>query len=150
MIVIQDQQHRICVRLAGYLVDQGRHQRLERGWRGRPEQRAHPLADPRPHPVQRGHRMPPEPGRIVVASIQRQPGHQMPAAPDPLSQQDRLAVPGRPADQDQPASPALLQPLRQPRARHQIRPHPGHMQLGGQQHIALRRGGLGCGRLTHR
>jgi hypothetical protein len=31
VIVIQDQQQRlICVRLAGYLVDQGRHQRLER------------------------------------------------------------------------------------------------------------------------
>ena len=144
VIVIQDQQQRlICIRLAGYLVDQGRHQRLERRRRGRPEQRAHPLADPRPHPVQRGHRMPPEPGRVVVASIQRQPGHWMPAAPDPLGQQDGLAVPGRRADQDQSASPALVEPLRQPRARHQIRPQPRHVQLGGQQDIALRRCGRG-------
>ena len=150
VIVIQDQQQRlICVRPAGYLVDQGRHQRLERRWRGRPEQRAHPLADSRPHPVQRGHRMPPEPGRVVVASIQRQPGHGMPAAPDPLGQQDSLAVPGRGAGQDESSSPALVEPLRQSRARHQIRPQPRHVQLGGQQDIALRRCGLG-GRLTHR
>ena len=105
VIVIQDQQQRlICVRLAGYLVDQGRHQRLERRWRGGPEQRAHPLADPRPHPVQRGDRMPPEPGRVVVAGIQRQPGHWMPTAPDPLGQQDGLAVPGRRGEQDKPSS----------------------------------------------
>ena len=155
VIVIQDQQQLVRVRLAGYLVDQGRHQRLERRWRRRPEQRAHPLADPRPHPVQRGHRMPPEPGRIVVASIQRQPGHRVPNAPDPLGQQDGLAVPGRRAGQDEPSSPALVEPLRQPRARHQIRPQPRHVQLGRQQDIALRRRGLGCGRLgcgrlTHR
>ena len=150
VIVIQDQQRLICVRLAGYLVDQGRHQRLERWWRGRPEQRVHPLADPRPHPVQRGHRMPPEPGRIVVASIQRQPGHWMPTAPDPLGQQDSLAVPGRRGEQDKPSHPALVEALRQPRTRHQIWPQPGHVQLGGQQDIALRRCGLGCGRLTHR
>ena len=74
VIVIQDQQQRLVrVRPAGYLVDQGRHQRLERRRRRRPEQRAQPLADPRPRPVQRGHRMPPEPGRVVVAGIQRQP-----------------------------------------------------------------------------
>jgi hypothetical protein len=36
------------------------------------------------------------PGRVVVAGIQRQPGHPMPAAPDPLGQQDGLAVPARP------------------------------------------------------
>jgi hypothetical protein len=85
VIVVQDQQQRLVrVRLSGYLVDQGRHQRLERPRRRRPEQRAHPLADPRPHPVQRGHRVPPEPGRIVVAGIQRQPGHRIPNAPDPL------------------------------------------------------------------
>ncbi len=151
VIVIQDQQQRLVrVRPAGHLVDQRRHQRLERRRRRRPEQRAHPLADPRPHPVQRGHRMPPEPGRVVVAGIQRQPRRRQPAAPDPLGQQDRLAVPGRPADQDQPASPALVEPFRQPRARHQTGPQPGHVQLGGQQDIALRRSGRGCGRLTHR
>ena len=143
VIVVQDQQQRpVRVGLAGDLVDQGRHQRLERRGRGRPEQRAHPLADPRPHPVQRGHRMPPEPGRVVVAGVQRQPGHGMPAAPGPLGQQDRLAVPGRRADQDQSPCPALVEPLRQPRARHQIGPQPGHVQLGGQQDIVLRR----CGR----
>ena len=150
VIVVQDQQQRLVrVRLVGYLVDQGRHQRLERWWRRRPEQRAHPLADPRPRPVQRGHRMPPEPGRIVIAGIQRQPGDPMPAAPDPLGQQDRLAVPGRRAGQDESSSPALVEPLRQPRARHQIWPQPGHVQLGGQQDIALRRRSLGCGRLGH-
>ena len=151
VVVIQDQQQRLIrVRPGGDLVDQGRHQRFERRWRRRPEQRAHPLADPRPHPVQRGHRMPPEPGRGVVTGIQREPGHRLPAAPDPLGQQDSLAVPGRRADQDKSSSPALLQPLRQPRARHQIRPHPRHVQLGGQQDIALRRGSLRCGRLSHR
>jgi len=74
----------------------------------------------------------------------------MPAAPDPVGQQDSLAVPGRRAGQDKPSPPALVEPLRQSRARHQIRPQPRHVQLGGQQDIALRRYGRGCGRLTHR
>ena len=44
----------------------------------------------------------------------------------------------------------FVEALRQSRARHQIRPQSRHGQLGSQQDIALRRCGLGCGRLTHR
>jgi hypothetical protein len=96
--------------------------------------------------------MPPEPGRIVVASIQRQPRHRLPNAPDPLRQQDGLAVPGRRAGQDESSSPALVEPLRESRARHQIRPQPRHVQFGRQQDIAFVAGcgRLRCGRLTHR
>jgi len=93
--------------------------------------------------------MAPEPGRVVIAGIQRQPGRRPLGAPDPFGQQDGLAVAGRRADQDEPLSPGLVEPLRQPRARHQIGPQSGHVQLGGQQDIVLRRRGSG-GQLSHR
>ena len=104
VIVIEDQQGLI----RGQSVDQGRDQALERRRRGRPEQRGDPFGDPRACAVKRGHRMAPEPGRVVVPHIQRQPRGRVLAAPGPVSQQDGLTVPGRRADQDEPACQALI------------------------------------------
>ena len=119
VVIVEDKQHLL---LPGQLVDQRRDQPLERRRRGRPEQRGHPVPDPGPRPVQRGHRVAPEPGRVVVPRIQRQPPSRMLAAPGPVRQQDRLAVPGRGADQYQPPRQALIEPVGQARPRHQVRP----------------------------
>jgi hypothetical protein len=44
------------------------------------------------------------------------------------------------ANHDQPLRQALIEPVGQARPRHQVRPRCGHVQLGSQQDIALRRG----------
>jgi hypothetical protein len=141
VIVIKDEQR--LIRLGGQLIDQGRHQALERRRCGRAEQRGHPFADPGPGPVQRGHRVAPEPGRVVIARVQRQPAGRELAVPGPVSQQDRLTVPGRPADQDQPARQALVEPSGQPRPWHQARLQRGQVQLGSQQDVRLQHGNPG-------
>ena len=133
VVIVEDQQGLI----PGQVVDQRRDQPLERRRRGRTEQRRHPPAGPGAGPVERGHRVPPEPGRVVVPRVQRQPGNRPPAAPGPVRQQDRLAVSGRGAGQDQPSRQALIEPCHQPRPRHLAWARPGQVQLGGQQGIAL-------------
>src|SRR5262249_16827478 len=115
VVVVQHQQ-----RLPGggticQLVDQRGDHTLERLQRG-PEQLADPAADPRAGPLQRRCHIPPEPGRVIVTLIQRQPGHRPLAAARPSGQQRRLAGPGRRAHQDQPPRQPLIQPPGQPRA----------------------------------
>ena len=141
VIVVQDEQRLIW--LGGQFIDQGRHQALERRRCGRAEERGYPSADPRPGPVQRGHRVAPEPGRVVITHVQRQPRGRELAVPGPVRQQDRLAVPGRPADQDQPACQSRIEPFGQPRPRHQARLRRGHVQLGSQQGVLLQHGNPG-------
>jgi hypothetical protein len=105
VVVVEDQQRVVRVGQAGQVVDQGRHQRLERGRHRRADQRAHPHGDPRTGPIERGHRVPPEPGRVVVTGVQRQPGDRPVTAASPLGHQDRLAVPrpgGRPGPDPAP------------------------------------------------
>ena len=153
VVVVEDQHHLVLAGPDGQLVDQRRHQPLKRRRRRRPEQRADPLGDSWPCPVQRGNRVPPEPCRVVVGCLQRQPDHLPLAAPGPVGQQRRLAEPGRGANQDQPPRQPLIERLRQPRARHETPLRAGHVQLGGQQHIRPGRGNPGRGRyrrLSHR
>ena len=135
VVVVEDQQQLVLARLDGQLVDQGRHHPLKRGPQ-LAEQRGDPLADPRPRPVQRANHMPPEPHRVVVARVQRQPRHPAIARPDPVGQQHRLAEPGRGAHQDQPPGQPLAERPRQPLRRHEPRPRAGHMQLGGQAYAS--------------
>ena len=137
MVVIEHQQRLARIRLGGQFIDQRGHKSLVRRRRGRAQQRRHPSGEPRPALIQRGHAMTPEPRRVVIADIQRQPRHRLLAAPRPVGQQDRLAVPRWGADQHQPARQALVEAFCQPRARDQVRARPGHMQLGGQQDISL-------------
>jgi hypothetical protein len=98
-VVVVEDEHGL---LPGQIVDQRRDQALERRRRWRAEQRSHPFAGPRPSPVQRGHRVAPEPGRVVVPRVQREPGDRMLAVPGPVGEQDRLAVSGRGGGQDEP------------------------------------------------
>jgi len=151
LVVVEDQQHLARTGLGGQLVDQRRHQPLERRWCWRAEQRVDPLGDPRAHPVQRSGGVAPKPCRIVVGCVQRQPRHRPLAAPGPVGQQGRLAGPGRGADQNQAPGQPLIQRLHQPRAGHEARLRAGHVQLGGQQHILFGNPGRGRRRrLNHR
>ena len=99
VVIVEDKQGLF---FSGQVVDQRRDQSLERRRRGRAEQRGDPFAGPGAGMVERGHGMAPEPGRVVVPCVQRQPRGRLPAAPGPVRQQDRLAVSGRGTDQDQP------------------------------------------------
>ena len=102
VVVIEDQQHLAVAGLGGQLVDQRRHQPLEGCRRQRAQQQADSLPDPRAHPVQRGQRVTPEPHRVVVGCVQRQPGHRPVARRGQVGQQGRLTGPGRGTHQDQP------------------------------------------------
>jgi hypothetical protein len=136
----------------GELVDDHGHHRLRRR-RGTLERGGDPLADAGPHPVQRSGHIAPEPGRVVVAFVQRQPGDRLPAAVGPVGQQGRLAEPGRGAHQGQLPLRPLVQPLQQPRADQEPAAGAGPVQLGGQQRIPLGhagRGPAGRARLSHR
>jgi len=149
VVVVEDQQHLVPAGLGGQLVDQRRHQPFERGRCRRAQQRADPLADPRPDPVQRRNRVAPKPGRVVVGRIQRQPRHQRAAGPCPPGQQSGLTIPSRGADQDEPPRQPLLQRLLRAGAAHETRRRAGHVQLGGQQGI-LPGSGIPRRRLSHR
>ncbi len=131
VVVVQNQQHHIVGGLGSQLVDQRRHQPRKRPRCRRPQQRPGPLGDPRVHPVQRRHRVPPKPCRVIVSSVQRQPRHRMGAGPRPVGQQGGLPEPGRRAHQDQPPRQPLIQRLHQPGAGHEPRLQAGHVQLGG-------------------
>jgi len=67
VVVVQDQHH--LVGLGSQLVDQDRHQPLERRRGRRAEQWGDPLGDPGPHRVQRGEDVAPEPRRVVVGFV---------------------------------------------------------------------------------
>ena len=152
VIVVEDQHGLVRGGPAVQVVDQRREQPLERGRGGRPDQRADAGADPRAHLVQSGDRVPPEPGRVVVAGIQRQPRHRALAGPRPAGHQDRLAVSGRGADQDRPLAEPGFELPGQAGPGHQAGPRAGQVQLGGQQDVALRRGSRRrrrCGRISH-
>src|SRR5262249_38825998 len=60
------------------------------------KQGADPRGDLRPHPVQRAYGVPPEPHRVIVASIQRQPGHRLATGWPPAGRQ---TAPSQPAGQ---------------------------------------------------
>jgi hypothetical protein len=153
VVVIQHQDHLAVTGLSGQLVDQDRHQPLKRPQRRRAEQRPHPLGQSWPGPIQRGDRVAPEPGRVVVPGIQAKPRHRPPPAAGPDGQQRRLAKPRRSANQHQSPRQPRADRLHQARARRKIRPPSGHVQLGGQQDILPGHGNpaRGCrGRLSHR
>ena len=69
VIVVEDQPYVLGAGLV-QLVDQGGQRSVERLRRRGAEQRCDPFADPRVEPVQRGYRVAPEPGRVVVGGVQ--------------------------------------------------------------------------------
>jgi hypothetical protein len=151
-VVVVQHQHDLLGH-PGQLIDQGRHHRLERdGLQAITQQRADLPGDPRAYLIQRGGGMPPEPGRVVVALVQRQPGDRPLAAPGPVGQQGGLAEAGRGAHQGQLDPVRLGEPVGEPRAGHKAATGLGHVQLGG-QHIPLAADGSSWGRrgrLSHR
>ena len=83
-------------------------------------------------PVQRGHQMPAQPGRVVVARIEGQPGERpvLGRAGPPLGHQGGLAEPGRRTDQHQLGGTGRHQPLDQRVPWHPIRARGRRVQLG--------------------
>ena len=146
VVVVEDEQPLVRRRVPHHIVDQGGHQRLEGRRRWRAGQRAHSLADRGAHRLQRHQRVAPEPDRVVVASIERQPTRRPCPAPGPLREQHSLAVAGRSDDNDDPIAQPVVEPLSKSRPGDQAGSRPGHMQLGRQQEIPLRSGHLRPGR----
>jgi hypothetical protein len=145
-VVVVQHQHHLLARV-GQIVDQGGHHRLERGGLHVLEQRGDASGDPRVRAIQRGTDVPPEPHRVIVASVERQPADGPLAAPGPVGHQARLAEAGRGAQQDQVPPHVFGQALQQPRPRREPRPQARHAELGRQQHIT--RGPSGPGRDGH-
>ena len=84
----------------GYAVHELVDGDLDRAARhGEPPQRAH--AEPRPHPIDRRRDVPPQPGRIVVAGVERDPRHRAIELCAPSAHGGRLAIPGRSRDERQ-------------------------------------------------
>ena len=142
MIIIEDQQHLAVSGRSGKVVDQRRHQPIEGRRGGRPKQRGDPRSDPRPCLVQRRDSMAPEPRRIAISAVQRQPADRSATTPGPVSQQSRLAEPSRCAQQHEPTRQSVAEPIEQPRARHETGLRVGRIQLRGKQNISLGRGNL--------
>jgi hypothetical protein len=81
VVVVQDQ-HDPPLGPLDQLVDQHGQDRLQRRLAAL-EQGIDLLTDPGSQLVQGGGDVAPEPRRVTVATVQRQPGHPLPAAPDP-------------------------------------------------------------------
>ena len=77
VVVVEHQQHAGQARLGHDIVDQRADQRVVGRRRRRAGQRAHPLGDARARQVQSGQHMPPEPDRVVVSRVERQPGDRL-------------------------------------------------------------------------
>jgi hypothetical protein len=143
VIVVQDQHERFGS--LDQLVDQHRQHRLQRRL-GALKQGIDPLTDPGSHPIQGGGDIAPEPRRVAVAAVQRQPGHRLLAAPGPVAQQAGLAEAGRRAHQGEFEGRALGEALQQPWAGQEAGSWAGGVQLGCQQAVPL---GRRRGRLSH-
>jgi hypothetical protein len=157
VVVVQHQGEPVSLR--HQRVEQGGHHRLRRRLRA-VQQRGDLPADPGPHPVERGGGIAPEPGRVVVAGVQRQPGDR------PLAAAGRRPAAGcggpshragwscrtRAGCTPGPGRVPCPRPgPQQPRTGKEPGPRPGNVQLGGQQVIPLGdagRGRAGAGRLS--
>ncbi len=151
MVVVQHQHD--LLGHPGQLVDQRGDHRLEGGRLQALQERGDLLGDPRAQRVQGGGDMAPEPRRVVVGVVQRQPGNRSGIVSGPVGQQGGLAEAGRGAHQGQLVLMCLGEPVDQPGAGHEAGTGARDVQLGRQQRI--RRGGGGrswgrCGRLGHR
>jgi hypothetical protein len=149
-VIVVQHQHDL-VGLLDQLVDQHGQHHLQRRLAAL-EQGINPLVNPGPQLVQGRGDIAPEPRRVTVAAVQRQPGHRLPAAPSPIPQQAGLAETGRRTDQGEGTGRPLVEALQQPRAGHETGSGPGDVQLGRQQAVPLGRHGFHRrrrGRLSH-
>ena len=135
LVVIQ--QERDLLGPGDQLVDEGGHDRLQRRRLGPAEQWGEPLANGDPRPVQGRGDIPPEPHRIVVAGVQRQPGDRLPGLARPVAEQARLPEPRRGADQGQLPPRPRGEACQQPGTWQQAGTPLWHIELGGQQDIVV-------------
>ena len=88
------------------------HQLVHRGL-NRAARHAEPLQrrppEPRPNPIDRRRDVPPQPNRIVIAGIKRDPGHRSVEVCAPGSNRRRLAVAGRSRDERQRSVTACVE-----------------------------------------
>ena len=98
VVVVQDQ--RQLLRSGLELVDQGGHHDPARHDAGATQQRQHVLAEAAGHAIKRRDHIPPEPHRVVVLRVQRQPRDRPPRVGGPAGQQGGLAEPRGRAHQD--------------------------------------------------
>ena len=153
VVVVEDQQHVRQVWLGRDIVDQRADQRVVTRRRRWASQRPQPPGNARTRQVESGQHVAPEPYRVVVSLIEGQPGDRPGHVPGTLRQENRLAVTRRRGHQHQPAVQPVAELGRQPGARHQPRPRTRHVQLGGQQNVALGWRSVqmtACCRLSHR
>ena len=138
MVVIQDQQ--AGGRAGSHIVDQLGDQDVDGGQAGRLEQTRHDPAQAGLHRLQGGDQVGEKARGVVVAPVQREPGHLWPASSviptvDPLDHQGGLAIAGGGRHQRQATTPApsLFQALDQARSRHEIGSQCWDGQLGREQ-----------------
>jgi hypothetical protein len=137
-VVVVDHQHHV-VGGRGELVHQRGDDARERRARRAGHERADPLGEARAHAIEGGDDVAPVAHRVVVAGVERQPGHGPVVGPGPGGQEARLAETGGPAHQHQLAG-ARLQLPDEPGPRHPTRARVRWAQLGRQQHILGGRG----------
>ena len=137
-VVVVDHQRHVLGR-RGELVHQRGDGGRERGGRRAGHDRTDAVGHAGAHAVERGRDVAPEPHRVVVARVERQPRHRPPVGVRPIGQQARLAEPRRPADQHELALRACLQLPDEPGTRHPARPRLRCAQFGCQQRIVGRR-----------
>ena len=132
VVVVENEEH--VVRLERQFVDHLADQTIERSRSGCTEERCEFRGDPRPHPVERGDNVAPEPDRIVLSCVERHPPNFASARLTPVGQQRGLSEAGRRADQRQLARPVPVEVVHETRARHKTRPRRRQVQLG-RQHL---------------
>jgi hypothetical protein len=121
VVVVQDQRHVALDRQERQLVDHEGRQRLRRQLLRADGQRGGLLPQAGSDPVERPRDGAPEPRRVVVAAVQRQPGDRPAAAPGPVAEQGGLAEPGRGAHHREPTPHPPGEAFEQAGARHQSR-----------------------------
>ena len=98
------------------------------------------LPDARVNHVQRDDELVPEPDRSASPSSSESQAKGIESRPRrPLGEQRRLPVAGRRADQGQPQTASVAQPVDQALPRHEARSHPRRLKLGLEDEPAWRR-----------
>ena len=150
-VEVVENEHDLIARGEGaQIVDHDGHHLIQRRGLQIVQEGCHLLADPRPNAVERRGNVAPEPRRVVLPGIQRQPCCGVAALASEVPEQRRLAEPGWGAYQDEPTTYRLGKAAEQARTRHDAAA--GDVELRGQEILALRgaSGWVRRDRLSHR
>lgn len=136
VVVVEDQRE-----LAGRgleLVDQDSHDPLARDDAGRSQEWKHVLGVTPSCTIERNDNVTPEPHRIVVIGIQRQPRHRALRTCGPVGDQGRLAEAGGSAHQDHLPGHPRVESLDQPGSAEAVGTSLRDGELGGDDLVSLR------------